>query len=282
MSALHLSQQTIQQLKQIQARLDQLQPEAEPQAVIVPGSPRPKGTVVVFTGSFNPPTSAHLALLKDAYTHLHKRSSRSEPPKLYAAFSKRTIDKENVERPLLLDKVYLLHSILKRRLAHTGIMLFNRGLYVEQAQAVRTAFAGVRRLFFLIGYDKLVQIFDPHYYTDRDTALLALFKLADLLVAPRGNGGEHEIEELLHQPQNERFARHVQIIPFDTRYRGVSSTEIRQGRGATTHIIPHEVQQFMRETHPYSPPFQREDGTQLDIYDEHIKQLQQLLQMRIR
>lgn len=278
MSALHLSQQTIQLLKQIQTCLDQLQPEAEPQAMIVPGSPQPEGTVVVFAGSFNPPTTAHLALLKNADTYLRHRSEQAQ---LYAAFSKRTIDKENVERPLLLDKVYLLHTILKHRLTHTGIMLFNRGLYVEQAQAVRASFRGVRRLFFLIGYDKLVQIFDPYYYTDRDTALLALFKLADLLVAPRGNGGEHEIETLIHQPHNERFARHIQIIPFDTRYRAISSTEVRQGSSAAAQAIPHEVQQFIHTTRAYTPPLQRADGTQLDVYGERIKQLQQLLHMRL-
>ncbi len=275
MSALHLSQQTVEQFKQIQSRLDQLQPEAEPQAVIVPGSPQPKGTVVVFTGSFNPPTAAHLALLKDASTYL---SDHLEQAQLYAAFSKHTIDKENVERPLLLDKVYLLHTILKRRLAHTGIMLFNRGLYVEQAEAVYATFPGVRQLFFLIGYDKLVQIFDPHYYTDRDSSLLALFNLASLLVAPRGDGGEQEIEELLHQPQNERFAQHVQIMPFDASYRAISSTEVRQGGKAAMHATPREVQQFIRETRAYAPPLQRADGTQVDVYSERSKQLQQLLQ----
>ena len=275
MNALHLSQQTIEQFKQIQNRLDQLQPQAEPRAVIIPGSPQPKGKVVVFTGSFNPPTTAHLALLKDASAYLRDHLEQAQ---LYAAFSKRTIDKENVERPLLLDKVYLLHTILKHRLAHTGIMLFNRGLYVEQAEAVYATFPGVRRLFFLMGYDKLMQIFDPHYYTDRDSSLLALFNLAGLLVAPRGNGGEHEIEELLHQPQNERFAQHVQIMPFDASYRTISSTEVRQGGKAAMHATPREVQQFIRETRAYAPPLQRADGTQVDVYSERSKQLQQLLQ----
>src|SRR6266446_6946586 len=60
------SEETIQLLKQIQALLDQLDPEAKPQALIVPGSPQPRGTIIVFPGSFNPPTIAHLALLKQA------------------------------------------------------------------------------------------------------------------------------------------------------------------------------------------------------------------------
>jgi nicotinic acid mononucleotide adenylyltransferase len=278
MSALYFSQRAIRQLKRIQLLLDQLQPDAEPKAVVVPGSPQPRGTVVVFPGSFNPPTIAHLALLKEAHHFLQARfPDHREPALLYAAFSKRTVDKENVERPLLLERVHLLEVILKRRLPHAGIILFNRGLYVEQAQAMRVSFPGIRRLLFLIGYDKIVQIFDPHYYTDRDAALVELFNLADLLVAPRGSGGEHEIEELTHQPQNERFARHVHIMPFTSRYRTISATQVRQSRGNEAQAIPWEVRQFIRETRVYTPPVQQSDGTQLDYYEKHIQQLEQLL-----
>ncbi len=53
-------------MKHIQVRLNQLQPEAEPRAYIVPGAPEPRGGVIVFPGSFNPPTTAHIALLKQA------------------------------------------------------------------------------------------------------------------------------------------------------------------------------------------------------------------------
>ena len=37
----------------------------------------------------------------------------------------------------------------------------------------------------IYGYDKVVQIFDPRYYDDRDAALDRLFALSSLLVAPR-------------------------------------------------------------------------------------------------
>src|ERR1700730_1563153 len=112
------SQDTIQQLKQIQALLDQLDPEAKPQALIVPGSPQPRGTIIVFPGSFNPPTTAHLALLKQArqFAYQHLGAAGGQPIQLYAAMSKRIVDKERVERPLLLDRVMLLSVLLRRRL----------------------------------------------------------------------------------------------------------------------------------------------------------------------
>src|SRR5215470_12444859 len=110
---------SIQRFKQVQALLDQLDPQAKPQALIVPGSPTPEGGIIVFPGSFNPPTTAHLAMLKQArhfaYLHGHMR--------VYAAISKHIVDKEAVERPLLVDRIVLLDTVLRRHLRHTGIML---------------------------------------------------------------------------------------------------------------------------------------------------------------
>jgi nicotinic acid mononucleotide adenylyltransferase len=228
--------------------------------------------VIVFPGSFNPPTTAHLALLKQAQRYARQH----EPMFLYAAFSKRTVDKETVERPTLLDRILLLQIVLRRYVPHTGILLFNRGLYIEQAQAIRAAFPTVRRMLFLMGFDKIVQIFDPRYYGDRDVALDELFQLADLLVAPRGNDGEDELRALLHEPQNERFARHIHLLPFNNKYRYVSSTHIRQEEKVEAHDVPEEVRRFMRETRAYASPLLR-DGEEIDYYAEREKRLKQVI-----
>jgi len=227
----------------------------------------------VLPGSFNPPTNAHVALLQQARVFAQKY----EPAYLYVAISKRTVDKERVERPTWLDRIDLLYTVLHTYLHNTGIILFNRGLYVEQAQAVRTSFPGVQRIFFLLGFDKIVQIFDPHYYEDRDTSLVALFDLAELLVAPRGNDGEKELEALLHRPENERFIQYVHPLPFDAQYRDMSSTLVRQGNATSLHNVPTEVQQFIRETHAYEPPQRQSNGTIVDVYGERIKKMNQLL-----
>jgi len=278
---LYDSQDTIQQLKQIQALLDQLDPEAKPQALIVPGSPQPRGTIIVFPGSFNPPTIAHLALLKQAREFaLHQalpETNRSKTVLVYAAISKHIVDKEHVERPLMLDRIMLLQMILQRHLPGAGIMLFNRGLYVEQAEAVRTSFPEVERLFFLIGFDKIVQILDPRYYDNRDAALNELFKLAELLVAPRGGADADDLTDLLRQAQNQPFAQYIHALPFDPAYRDISSTRIRQQADEYSHDVPKEVQRFIRETHVYEPPVRQADGTEIDYYGERVKALEALL-----
>ena len=311
--SLHVSMRKMDRFRQVQTLLEQLNPEASPQALLVPGSLMPQGSTIVFPGSFNPPTNAHLALLKQARDFARQnlfesnRGNLSEPKvgaqwsgtsgahfntspgftpagggsatpiHLYTAISKHTIDKETVERPLLLDRILLLDTVLHRHLRHTGILLFNRGLYVEEAEAVRTSFPEVIRLFFLIGFDKIVQILDPRYYTDRDTALRELFALAELLVAPRGDAGVDDLHALLNQPQNQPFAKHIHALPFNPAYRTISSTSIRQNPHAHLNDIPPEVQHFISETHACDPPQHLPDGTQIDYYGERIKALEELL-----
>lgn len=277
----HFSKRTLQRFQQVQDLLDQLHPEEQTEALIVSESPEPQGEIIVFPGSFNPPTIAHLALLKQARQSALQRSEQSHKGngtvQVFAAMSKLTVDKEHVERPLMLDRIILLEDLLKKSLPHTGVMLFNRGLYVEQAEAVHRCFPEVKRLYFLIGYDKIVQILDPHYYTNCDAALRDLFALAELLVAPRADFGPEALTELLQKPDNAPFTQYIHPLPFSDAYRDVSSTHIRQHASEYMHDIPIEVQRFMRETRVYDPPLRLADGTEVDYYGERVKALQALL-----
>ncbi|GCE05812.1 hypothetical protein [Dictyobacter aurantiacus] len=261
-------------MRHVQRLLNQLQPDADPQVACAPGTPPPRDTVIIFTGSFNPPTVAHLALLKQGWRYAR---AQREPAHLYSAFSKRTVDKEGVERPLLLDRVILLQDLLRARLPRTGILLFNRGLYVDQARAVRQTFPRVKRILFLMGFDKIEQIFDPRYYEDRDASLEELFHLAELLVAPRGTAGEEALAELLQRPQNQRFAPYVHSQSFDAAYRDISATLVREKGKGYEHDVTREVRRFMRDTRAYEGPLKRADDSEVDIYNERVQYLKQRL-----
>jgi nicotinamide-nucleotide adenylyltransferase len=271
--AINLSSSTIQRFKRVQTLLEQLDPQAPPLALVVPGSTTPEGNIIVFPGSFNPPTSAHLALLKQAWQFAREHG----PMNVYAAISKYTTDKERVQRPLLLDRIILLETLLRDRVRHTGIMLFNRGLYVEQAEAVHGAFPQVTKLYFLVGFDKIVQIFDPRYYKDRDLALHELFALAEFLVAPRGEAGSAALTELVDQPENRQFARHIHALPLNAAYRDISSTRIRQRPTAYEQEVPPEVLRFIRETHAYESPQEQADGSKIDYYGERMQVIEAIL-----
>jgi len=194
---------------------------------------------------------------------------------VYAALSRQIVDKEAVERMTQLDRVVLLERVLAQHVKHAGILLLNRGLYVEQAQGIRAAFPQVRRLRFLVGFDKLVQILDPRYYDERDSELRELFALARLLVAPRGNDGVGELNELLAREENHRFAVFVRLLPLEERYRAMSSTEAREA--ATLEIVPREVRDFIQRTRPYEPSVPQADGSERDFYAERTRELRGLL-----
>src|SRR5260370_40672769 len=117
------SPHTIQRFKNIQRLLDQLDPEAQPQALIVPGSPEPRGSIIVFPGSFTPPTNAHLAMLRQA-RHFGRQHGGMA---IYAAMSKRTTDKANAKRPLLVDRIILLDTVIQHHLRDTVIMRLKPG-----------------------------------------------------------------------------------------------------------------------------------------------------------
>ena len=269
----HFSSYTIRRFKRIQALLDQLDPQAYPQALVVPGSPMPEGKIIVFPGSFNPPTLAHLALLKQAWQFARVRG----PMHIYAALSTHITDKEGVQRPSLLDRINLLETVLRKHVRLTGIMLFNRGLYVEQAEAVHSTFSHVSKLYFLIGFDKIVQILDPRYYQDRDVALKKLFDMAEFLVAPRGEAGADAISILLDRPENRQYAEHVHTLSLNAAYRDISSTRIRQVFSVHEQEMPTEVQRFIRETHAYEPPLELQDGTKIDQYGERMRAFESAL-----
>jgi nicotinic acid mononucleotide adenylyltransferase len=172
---------------------------------------------------------------------------------VWYALSTRTVDKEVVTGAGLEDRLLLLDLLVAadRRL---GVLLLNRGLYVDQARLVRTAYPELRELVFLVGFDKIVQIFDPRYYDDRDAALEQLFALATFLVAPRGDDEAPALAALLDRPENRRFAGAVRPLDLPPALREVASSSIRAGLAEgeqTDQSVPPEVTAFIEATGPY-------------------------------
>ncbi len=262
--------------KRVSRLLESLDPQAAPRAYLSPGSAPPGKNVIVFPGSFNPPTTAHLALLKQARKLVNREGGHWQT---YAALSRQIVDKEEVMRMTLLDRVVLLERVLHQEVRDAGVLLLNRGLYVEQAQGIRATFPQIRRLYFLLGFDKIVQVLDPRYYTRRDAALCQLFRLAHLLVAPRGNDGTEELQRLLALPANRPFARYIHPLPLAESYRYVSSTQARQEQPAcaTTSVLPVEVRDFLARTHPYTPAQQEDGAGERDLYAARVRALERLI-----
>lgn len=234
-------------------------------------SPRRVG---ILCGSFNPLTLAHTELAEQA-----RKTFRLAT--VIFTLAKVTVDKEQVTGMSLEDRLLLL-ALYAQRQRQMAVALVNRGLYYEQAQAFRALFGEQTELSFLIGMDKLLQIFDPRYYQDRDMALHQLFAISSLIVANRGDMDEASFFQLLDRPENHLFHSHVQFFTLPTAVTDLSATSIRRALAAGQSIdtqVPLETTAFVSETQAFSPLLQM--GTErIDGYATRVALLAALSVVR--
>ncbi len=244
-----------------------LDPTAAPEARALCGpSLSAVRRLVALPGSFNPPHMAHQALLTAA------RDAWRADAAVYV-LSVRTVDKERPSGMLVEDRLWLLCELVQAEWdgmsgaggtdrAGVGVVATNRGLYVDQAEALHQVCPRLEELAFVTGYDKIVQIFDPRYYDDRDVALEQLFARAAFLVAPREDATQSDLEALLAQPDNVRYSSRVRPLPLPPELAGLSSTRVRRhaaeltpGARVDDHgEVPARVSRFIEETGCYREP----------------------------
>jgi len=204
----------------------------------------------VLPGSFNPVTNAHLALADVAL-------ASGQIDVVAYLLATRTVDKERIEGASLPDRLLCLESIVSTR-RRECVLVASRGLYVDLASLLRESWPNLEELWFVVGFDKIVQIFDPRYYVNIDAALDRLFNNASFLVAPRGTEGAGELAALLATPRNRRYAGQVKLLDLPEAFRSISSTQFRVA--ARSHQlavgVPSIVEQFSDATGAYgaAPP----------------------------
>ena len=225
----------MQALLPLRQTLRGLDPQGPPEAILVCGEGvSGAGGLVALAGSFNPPHLVHLALLRAA---LDATGAGGASAGVFV-LSVRTVDKEQPSGLLLEDRLWLLCRLacaLQREMGaegapqhgapRIGVVVTNRGLYVDQADALRrlapgggrgagpqAGWPGGGRIDFVTGHDKIVQILDPRYYDDREAALRRLFGQAAFLVAPRDEHSSADLAALL-RPAAERPLRRARAAP---------------------------------------------------------------------
>jgi len=152
----------------------------------------------VFPGTFNPPTTAHLAIAGAA-------REQHGLDRVDLVVSRRPLGKDHVERPTLDERVDVLRQIADR-LGWLGVTVSDRQLIADLAQGYDVV---------VMGADKWHQIHDPAFYddssADRDAALARLPRIAVV----RRAGLEVPADLLLE---------------IDAEHHEVSSTLARSGR----------------------------------------------------
>ena len=125
--------------------------------------------VGIYPGSFNPPTTAHLAIAEAARGAYHL-------DRVVLSVSRSALGKEQVERPVLNHRIEVLEAVASRHRWLT-VDVTDRQLLVDIAEGFDV---------LVVGADKWRQIQDPVWY-ENDLALrdAALARLPPLAVVPR-------------------------------------------------------------------------------------------------
>jgi hypothetical protein len=172
-----------------------------------------------YPGSFNPLTVAHLAV-GEAAVAAHGLD------RVDLVVSRRALDKEHVERPLLEHRLAVLEQAAASR-PWLGVVVRDAQLIVELARGYDVV---------VMGADKWAQVLDPSYYAggaaERDAAVAALPTLAVVDRPPDLAPAEHRLDV------------HPDHHP-------VSSSEVRAGRHEW--MAP-EAAAFDAETGAWSDP----------------------------
>jgi nicotinic acid mononucleotide adenylyltransferase len=211
------------------------------------------GSIALLPGSFNPPTAAHLLLAE--------RARREGFGCVLFVLARRTIDKEP-SGMIPEDRLLALRFMAQR--AGMGVAVTSSGLYADMADAAATLFPQTE-VAFLVGSDKVPQIFDDAYYGDRDAALDALFSRARLVVAPRTDDGQ-VARQVLARDENRAWAHRVSILPLHPAVSDLSSTRVRgmlQAGADPTGLVPSAVGTFLSEVQAFAG---RSGGEDIDPY----------------
>jgi nicotinic acid mononucleotide adenylyltransferase len=225
----------------------------------------PAPRVGVLSGSFNPLTMAHAALMASAARSLRLSA-------VVWACSRVTVDKEHIERATLVDRLVQLRAFIEGSRCPTGLAVLRAGLYADQAVALRAAMTAGAQVWLVIGFDKAVQVFDARYYADRGGALRTLFRAANLAVAPRGEHHQNDLAALLARTENQPYARQVRVLPAQPEMASLSSTTARAlaTRGATIpemlRLVEPEGAALARVTRAYELPLPDPAGGAIDRY----------------
>ncbi len=202
-----------------------------PTLLVEPDPGRP-GRVALLPGSFDPITVAHAALAE----------AGSEWADLVVlVYSVRTVPKEVDSEPPLLSEPERVEALKDFCAARPGaaVGLCSHGLLVEEVRAAADRFPGAE-LALVVGSDKVLQLFDPAWYQDRDAVLEDLFRRATVLYAVR-EGEAEGLNTALADPAHARWRHRLRQIDVAPEAAAVSSglvrARLRRGQDVS-HVLP--------------------------------------------
>jgi nicotinic acid mononucleotide adenylyltransferase len=200
-----------------------------------------RGVLGVLPASFNPPTSAHEALVRQG-------GAIVAFDEILLIVDQQAMDKERRGAPLE-DRLLMLLALYGDD-ARISLGICNRGLFLDKLDALQKVYSRAAQSYFIVGYDTMVRVLDPTYYEDREKALRSLFAQARFLVANREGYDERDLNELFGLEENRAFAARVLPIALPPELTRVSSSQVRrhlaEGKSVQGLVRP-ELEKFLRK-----------------------------------
>jgi len=204
------------------------------------------GRLGIFPASFNPPTKAHVALIR--------RASRvGHLDEILVLLDAQAMDKEIVGAKLE-DRVIMMKRLFQQD-PKISIAVSNRGLFVEKLAPLRVFYPAPIAFTFILGCDTILRVMDRKYYKKREESLDKLFGESHFLVGNRGGRDREIYESLFQHSDNEKYKAKVSFIALPDKLSSISSSlirdRLREGKPVRD-LVPSPVLRFIEETGLYT------------------------------
>ncbi len=205
-----------------------------------------KGRLGIFPASFNPPTLAHLALIREA-------RMRERLDEVLVLLDVRAMDKECATHEFT-DRLSMLKKAFGRN-PKVSIGLSSHGLFLDKIVPLRRVYPDPLDFFFIIGFDTIIRVLNRKYYRNPKKSLGELFSKSHFLVANRGRREQRDFEMLFQKRENKPYLSKVSYFTLSPGFSLFSSTLVREriAEGMPVdRFVPASVLQFIRKKGLYA------------------------------
>jgi nicotinate (nicotinamide) nucleotide adenylyltransferase len=178
-----------------------------------------KGRLGIFPASFNPPTLAHVALIREAIR-------KERLAEVLVLLDLQAMDKEQIEATFE-DRLAMLKKVFGKD-PKISIGISNQGLFLEKLKPLQSLYPGRDEVVFIVGFDTILRVLDKKYYENRGKSLDGLFRQCRFLVANRDFHEETAFEDLFRKRENRKYAERVGFITLSKNFSTFSSSLVRQ------------------------------------------------------
>ena len=210
----------------LEIELGELEAEPHPAARVFGGKPV-AGRAVVLPSAYNPPTIGHVALLESA-------AAAAGVECQLALLTTRNVDK-GMYGASLADRVRMLLA-LGEGAPNLAVAASNQARIVDQATVLRRSFPALE-FDVIVGFDTLVRLFEPRYYTDMNAELEPFFLRHRVIAANRGGVSSEEVRDWVEHAAP-AFVPRIVVIEVSAEAAAASSTGARTGIAGGVPVLP--------------------------------------------